>query len=133
MLANLHLVESKMATLQNRAYRHYGVLLPHGPQDEEWTSNRRINEQGYIFIRNLKKSSVLKLQSVGSSEIIVNKVCRPGSYDQDVPEELRVSTAPQALVRLPRPRKINGIETIHFNELLHWQRLSDNTYSLYFR
>ncbi|RYP61469.1 hypothetical protein DL769_007695 [Monosporascus sp. CRB-8-3] len=68
--------------------------------------------------------------SIFQSEHVLWKdrlIRKPDTYNYDLPEELRISTASGAEVELPWDP-----ETTHFNKLAFWQELDEGYYSLYF-
>ncbi|KAI1413685.1 hypothetical protein F5Y13DRAFT_189120 [Hypoxylon sp. FL1857] len=119
-------------------YRHYGVYIPWENVEDQWTEDSDINERGFIFINRLKTSKVMTVQSVGRGrrrgELLVKKMLRYNTdTDRDMPEELMISTAPAARVRLPRPRSVHGVERLYFAELYCWQYHKEHeTHSLYY-
>ena len=119
---------------KTRPYKYYGVLLPFGSTaPDEWIQNWKMVEKDFLYIKSFTHNIFL-VQSVGTGELYVQKSLSPRRYVNDEPEELRISTCPQALRRLPRPFKVGRFETIHFNELVGWQRWPTNNdwYTLYF-
>ncbi|KAI1098041.1 hypothetical protein F4804DRAFT_338610 [Jackrogersella minutella] len=158
-----------MSGSRDLPYRHYGVFIPfdkefkpdtvvdpeapkkqpqEGAEPEEdpvpyyWTANPRIAEEGFIYVDSFQSSRVLCVQSVGTRQLLINKVENRNEFNQDIPEELRISTAPIAAsqgCRLPLPVVVDGVERIHFNELVCWQRFNNGlnneygTFSMFFR
>lgn len=57
----------------------------------------------------------------------------PDVPEDTQPEELIVSTAPAAQVQLTGPLMVRGVTRTYFNELELWQKLRNDTYSLYFK
>lgn len=123
-----------MSVPKTRPYQHYGVLLPYADSGfPSWTSDNRIEKDGFILLKRLQYN-VFALQSVNTGELVVNKLLGRYQYSQyDTPEDLRVSTAPDAVKPLPEPIEINGVERVHFQEMKLWQKLPGENYSLYTR
>lgn len=123
----LLIIDFRMSVISaTRKYQHDGVFIPYRrpPGDgTQWSSDPQIYNEGFIFIDTLKANKVFCVQSVGTGDILVNKIESEIQYWADRPEELRISTARVgSLCRLPRPRMVGNVERIHFNELLFWQR-----------
>ncbi|KAI1660020.1 hypothetical protein F4813DRAFT_401031 [Daldinia decipiens] len=132
-----------MSTPASFKYYHPGVLIPtlDVSEEDQWSEDPLILRDGVVFIGSIKFNKVFSVQSRGTGEILINKVYNvgewPGTDDEDLPLELRVSTAPiSGYRRLPRPIVVDGVKRILFNELVAWQRIRDGEnaiYSLYFR
>ncbi|KAI1127095.1 hypothetical protein F5Y10DRAFT_266422 [Nemania abortiva] len=55
-----------------------------------------------------------------------------GIYEDNIlGKEVRISTAPNAEIRLPGKLDVRGRSRIFFNEIEFWQALEDSTYSIY--
>ncbi|KAI1144450.1 hypothetical protein F5Y05DRAFT_418458 [Hypoxylon sp. FL0543] len=121
-------------------YRHYAIHVPWRDEDppNQWTSDRHINRNGFLFVDAICFPKVHSVQSLGTpKQLLINKVVRGSHYAAEAPHDLRISTAAQgSVVQLPRPYLVNGYERIHFNELVCWQRFSGNhadVFSMYFK
>lgn len=63
------------------------------------------------------KRIVFLLRHANTGDLLINKVWqKPNPQKYNVPEELRISTAPSAVTRLPRPIEVGGLERVHFIE-----------------
>lgn len=133
-----------MATFPKRVYYHYGIVIPYEQKErnDQYMKSARVKgkerreEEGYILL-DAFAPNVFSVQSIATEVLLVNKLVRPwqedrgpAGYYQEVPEELRISTAPIADCRLPQPRVVNNAETIHFVETFQWQRLDNDVYSI---
>jgi hypothetical protein len=66
-----------MAAPQDRPYRHLGVHIPYTASDNQWSSNGNIEDDGFIYIDDIKRV-VLSMQSVRTGDIFINKILEPG-------------------------------------------------------
>ncbi|RYP33487.1 hypothetical protein DL767_004765 [Monosporascus sp. MG133] len=115
-----------MTTALKRSYRHYGVYLPVEARPVEGhTGNVRVPD-GFLLVKYIRYD-LFVVQSVASGRLYLNKIRKPDTYNYDLPEELRISTASGAEVELPW-----DWETTHFNKLSFWQELDEGYYSLFF-
>lgn len=128
-----------MSALASRPYDHYGVLIPWASTaPDEWIQEGReaVVAQGFLLVE-IFQENVYVVQSVETGELYIHKTVKPGSYQSDPPEEIRISTCPLALRQLPAPYFVGRVETIHFNELVAWQKFKDDNdgdwYTLIYR
>ncbi|RYP13738.1 hypothetical protein DL765_006754 [Monosporascus sp. GIB2] len=113
-----------MTTALKRSYRHYGVYLPVEARPVQgYTGNVRVPD-GFLLVKYIRHD-LFVVQSVASGRLYLNKIRKPDTYNYDLPEELRISTASGAEVELPW-------DSTHFNKLSFWQELDGGYYSLYF-
>lgn len=123
-----------MAFARTRPYCHNGVFIPFAParkEKNEWFSDKGSLEDGFILVHEVW--GVYVVQSVKTGELFIQKYLRRYNDRNRIPEELRISTCPQAIVRLPRPFTVERSERIHFNEMVGWQKHNEGRYILYFR
>jgi hypothetical protein len=66
-----------MAALRERPYRHLGVHIPYTAANNQWSSNKNIERDGFIYI-NWILGHIFTLQSVVTGDIFVNKILQPG-------------------------------------------------------
>ncbi|RYC62824.1 hypothetical protein CHU98_g3388 [Xylaria longipes] len=131
-----------MAAPKDRPYRHRGVYIPFAEADDgkiQWSSNDDIQKDGFILINSIK-NTIFMLQSVRTGDLFVNKVEAPGGDrgdgivpNREVPPDLRISNAPGADGPLIGPLEVEGRMRIYFSEVVLWQCIGPNTYSIYFK
>ncbi|KAI0547100.1 hypothetical protein F4679DRAFT_586834 [Xylaria curta] len=80
------------------------------------------------------------VQSVRTGDIFVNKVLEPGKLadgdplpEEEVPHDLRLSTAPGVEGPLIGPLQVRGKMRTYFSEVALWQKIGHNAYSIYFK
>lgn len=126
-----------MSTVASRPYTHYGVVIPWASTaPDQWVLRNKIVQKGFLLVEAIKQG-IYVVQSLETGELYVQKTVGPGGYSHNPPEEIRISTYPQALRQLPTPSSRRGIETIHFSQLVAWQMSTDDNdhewYTLYHR
>ena len=94
---------------------------------------KKVLEDGFLFIGSSGTFRVFVVQAWADRGMFIQKHVQRGKYWYRVPEEIRISTCPQALVQLPRPYTVDGVPRIHFNELVAWQKYKDGRYTLYYK
>lgn len=112
-------------------YSQLGLVIPHKTDAvQEWSvAGATFHSQGFLHVCN-PRYNVQVVQSKTKKELFIIKLLRtaadPGDSDgfrYDVPPEVRVSIAPQALVQLP--------EAGYFPNLVMWQKCYDSQWALY--
>ncbi|KAK7921455.1 hypothetical protein PG985_009477 [Apiospora marii] len=138
-----------MSTHKKRPYRQAGVFLPHVRDTEKPDTDeqgvRGVGKKGFLFVRDLGprgnnrwRGHTFLVQCLKTEKLYVNKILVRGTSNArsedrgdflpELPPELRFSTIHTALIGQPTLPK-----QTYFPQLDFWQRLSDNSYSLYFQ
>ncbi len=117
-----------------RKYYHHGVVIPFQTTrgEDEWSLDPKIPRQGFLFMDKFQHN-VLLVESLGYGELYANKLLPNTFLPHGLPPDLRISSAPAAHVRLPRPYIVNGVERTHFQQVECWQRHPKGEYSLFIR
>ncbi|KAI1760641.1 hypothetical protein GGR53DRAFT_470120 [Hypoxylon sp. FL1150] len=129
-----------MSTTELQRYYHYGLLLPYEHaenKDDEWATSNQVRERGYLLVKVLSRN-LFVVQSVGTGKLLAMKIMQPKlkpeswGYLNEIPEDLRISTAENAICRLPSPRQSEpkGPRRIHFAETVAWKRHEGDIYSI---
>lgn len=112
-------------------YSQLGLVIPQKTDSvQEWSvAGATFHSQGFLHVSN-RRYNLQVVQSNAKKELFVIKLVRTATgpddsdgFRYDVPPEVRVSIAPQALVQLP--------EAGYFPNLVMWQKWNDNQWSLY--
>ncbi|ROV99074.1 hypothetical protein VMCG_06697 [Cytospora schulzeri] len=112
-------------------YSQLGLVIPHkNDAVQEWcVPGETFHSQGFLHVCN-PRYNLHVVQSNTKKELFIIKLLRTTAdpddsdgFSYDLPPEIRVSIAPQALVQLP--------EAGYFPNLVMWQKWNDSQWALY--
>lgn len=116
-----------------RQYSELGLVIPHKTNVlEEWAAAQTVfHTQGFLHVRQ-HRHNLQVVQSKATQDLYMIKLVKAtgdnddadsDGFKYDVPPEIRVSTTPRALVRLP--------QRDYFPSFLMWQRWTESQWALY--
>jgi hypothetical protein len=123
------IINHNMST--SNLYSQLGLVIPHKTDSvQEWSvAGATFHSQGFLHVSN-PRYNLQVVQSNAKKELLIIKLVRTATgpddsdgFRHDVPPEVRVSIAPQALVQLP--------EAGYFPNLVMWQKWNDSQWALY--
>lgn len=112
-------------------YSQLGLIIPHKTDAvQEWSvPGATFHSQGFLHVNN-PRYNLQVVQSNTKKELFIIKLLRTAvdpddsdGFKYELPPEVRVSIAPQALVQLP--------PADYFPNIVMWQKWNDTQWALY--